>query len=69
MRALARMYLLSEKGVQHDHDGAQGAFVTEVPRGMYAVGAKRLAQEFRNLTFEDQDLIPPFFGLTMQVQP
>jgi hypothetical protein len=69
MRALARLYLLSAKGVQHDHDGAKGAFVTEVPRGMYVVGAKALAQEFRDLTFEDQDLIPPFFGLTLQVQP
>jgi hypothetical protein len=69
MRALARMYLLSAKGVQHDHDGAKGAFVTEVPRGMYVVGAKALAKEFGDLTFEDQDLIPPLFGLTLQVQP
>jgi len=69
MRALARMYLLSAKGVQHVHDGAAGAFVTEVPRGMYVVGAKALAKEFKDLMFEDQDLIPPVFGLTMQAQP
>ena len=69
MRALARMYLLSAKGVQHYHDGAKGAFVTEVPRGMYVVGAKALAKQFGDLLFDDQDLIPPLFDLTMEVQP
>ena len=69
MRAFARMYLLSAKGVKHDHEGANGAFVTEVPRGMYAVGATALAKEFGDLLFDEQDLIPPLFGLTMQAQP
>jgi hypothetical protein len=69
MRALARMYLLSAKGVKHDHDGAKGAFITEVPRGMYVVGATALAKEFGDLLFDEQDLIPPLYGLTMQAQP
>jgi hypothetical protein len=69
MRALARIYLLSAKGVRHDHEGVKGAFVTEVPRGIYEIGAKAPANEFGDLTLEDQDLIPPLYNLTLQARP
>ncbi|MDB5859727.1 MAG: hypothetical protein JWQ76_3416 [Ramlibacter sp.] len=66
MRVLSMMYLLSAKGVRKDHPGAKGAFVVEVPRGMYSVGATALANQFGELLYEDQDLIPPWFAFTMQ---
>jgi hypothetical protein len=69
MRALARMYLLSAKGKQYDHHGAQGTFVIEVPRGIYDVGAKALANQFGDLLFDDQDLRPPLWNLIMEVKP
>jgi hypothetical protein len=35
---------------------------------MYIVGAKAPAKEFRDVT-QEEDLIPPLFPLTLQVQP
>jgi len=68
MRALSKLYLLSAKGVRSDHVGANGAFVIDVPRGMYSVGATALGEQFDDLLYEDQDLIPPWYPFTMEVQ-
>lgn len=69
MRQICEMYLLSAKGQRRDHQGAQGVFTVEVPRGIYEIGAKAVAAQFQPVCFVDQDLIPPLFSLTMQAQP
>jgi Caspase domain len=66
MRAMAKMYLQSAKGTLYEHDGANGAFMTEVPRGMYDIGAKAGANEFAALLLADEDLIPPLYDVMMK---
>jgi hypothetical protein len=68
MRALALIYLQSSKGDRFEHDGTKGVFQTEVPRGFYDLGARSASGVFSELTYSDQELVPPLFGLTMQVQ-
>ncbi len=69
MRAVAKLYLTSARGDSFPHNGTDGIFQTEVPRGFYAIGAKAIGGEFAELMFDDQDLIPPLFDLTMRAQP
>jgi hypothetical protein len=68
LRALSKLYLVSAKGVKNDQAGANGAFVIEVPRGIYSLGATALGNQFKEIVYEDQDLIPPWYALTMEVR-
>lgn len=66
-RKVAMISLTSAKGVKHPHDGAQGVFRIALPRGFYTVEAEAKSGEFVALKFEDQDLIPPIFDLTLSI--
>ena len=69
LRALAKMFMASAKGARFEHDGANGVFVKEVPRGIYDVGAKAPAHEFVDLLLEGEEFIPPIYDLTMRTGP
>lgn len=66
-RATAQMYLLSARGNRYEHDGSNGVFQTEVPRGFYSVGALAKGGEFAAIQHDDQDLGPPLYDFIMQV--
>jgi hypothetical protein len=66
-RSLALMYLLSAKGDRFEHDGANGAFRTEVQRGFYSIGARARAAEFAQLEYQDEEVSPPVFNFVMPV--
>ncbi len=68
MRVVARLYLESSRGERRVHEGAKGPYLTEVPRGMYTIGAEAMAAQFESLSF-DEDLIPPVHDLPMRVGP
>jgi hypothetical protein len=68
-RKVAKISLTSAKGNKHLHDGAEGVFRAVVPRGFYTVEAEAKAGEFAVLKFEDEELIPPVFDLTMSTSP
>ncbi|MCV2355405.1 caspase family protein [Paucibacter sp. B2R-40] len=68
MRALAKMYLLSARGLRQEHDGANGVFSCEVPRGFYSFGATAPQSQFGDLLVEDREFVPPLFAYPMQAQ-
>lgn len=69
-RACALIYLQSANadGEKREHNGAEGVFQIEVPRGFYSVGARSSAQEFPDIEYTDQEIDPPLYGLVLQVQ-
>jgi hypothetical protein len=69
MRAVARLTLTSAKGTSFQHEGANGIFRTEVPRGFYVIAARAQSQEFAELTYDDQELMPPIFEFVLQASP
>jgi hypothetical protein len=69
MRKLAKLYLESARGARFEQDGEKGAFMLEVPRGVYSVGARAAANQFRELLYENENLDPPLYGLIMQAVP
>jgi hypothetical protein len=64
-RAVAQMFLMSTKGVKFVHDGSKGAFLQDVPGGVYDVGAEASAHEFADLSYPEEGVWPPVYELTM----
>ena len=70
-RAGARLYLRAAAGDRKSlwHDASGGAFQTEVSRGFYDIGACDAASGATLRDYSDEDLVPPCYGLSIEVQP
>src|SRR5262249_38277721 len=69
MRAIAQFYLRPANGQEITHNGADGAFLTEVPLGFYDLGALPCAQEFIAVSRVNEQFHPPLYSDTWQVSP
>lgn len=65
LQSLAILYLRSLRGQRFE---GRTMLQIEVPRGFYDVGADCPTGEFAALCYADQELMPPLFGLTIEVQ-
>jgi hypothetical protein len=68
MRQVSKMYMLSLQGdAPREHDGHKGAYVADVPGGVYMVGARALDNQFVEYRIT-QTVAPPWYPLTMKAQ-
>lgn len=68
-RAVYELYLISARGDHYQQTGINSIFQTEVPRGFYMVGARDNAGALGPVTYPDEELIPPLYGMTIQAPP
>lgn len=68
MRVVAQFYLRSATGPAITHNGADGAFLTEVPLGFYDLGVLAAAQQFMPISRVNELLHPPLYSDTWRVQ-
>ncbi len=67
-RALYELYLRSAKGTRIAQTMLNQVFITEVPRGFYEIGAQDPTGTLAPVLREDEELIPPMYPFTFEVQ-